>query len=65
MVKESIKHWREETQGKTLARKSERKRLLWRHRRRWENDIKLGIIEPECKDVDLICLSRVSYEQSK
>ena len=41
-----------------LVRKPERKRLLGRPRRRWENNIKIDFLEVGCGDMDWIELAQ-------
>jgi len=43
---------------KVLVGKPELKRTLWRHRRRWKNDIRTGIREIGWKIVDRIHLAQ-------
>ena len=43
---------------RVLVRKSEGKRPLGRHRRRWENNIKMDLQEVGCGDIDWIDLAQ-------
>ena len=43
---------------RVLVGKPEEKRLLWRTRRRWENNIKMNLQEVRCGGIDWIELAQ-------